>query len=136
MFSSESKMGSRQALLSLEDAIRIATSFGGIIERSETVSLANSVGRRLSHNLIAQLDLPPFDQSAMDGFALSGPGRNGSYALLALKTRAEVYSSVTALLLFHLKMVNRCDSCFSVQQRFATGGRKSLFVGSEVKLAE
>ena len=30
--------------------------------------------------------------------------------LLALKRRAEVYSSVTTLLLFHLKMVNRCDS--------------------------
>jgi molybdopterin molybdotransferase len=85
MFSSENKMGSRQALLSLEDAIRIATSFACIIERSETVPLANSIGRRLSHDLIAPLDLPPFDQSAMDGFALSGPGRNESYAVCRAK---------------------------------------------------
>jgi molybdopterin molybdotransferase len=78
-------MGSRRALLSLEDAIRVATSFACVIERSETVPLANSIGRRLSHDLITSLDLPPFDQSAMDGFALSGPGRNESYAVCRVK---------------------------------------------------
>jgi molybdopterin molybdotransferase len=53
----------------------LATSFAGRIRRSENVSLANSIGRRISTTITAELDLPRFDSAAMDGYALSG-GRN------------------------------------------------------------
>jgi molybdopterin molybdotransferase len=48
----------------------------GIIEReikplaSERIGLADSVGRVLAEDIIADMDLPPFDRSQMDGFAV------------------------------------------------------------------
>ena len=47
-----------------------------IIERethplsSETINLEDSVGRVLAENIAADMDLPPFDRSQMDGFAV------------------------------------------------------------------
>jgi molybdopterin molybdotransferase len=65
------------ALLSLEDAQR------RILERvvrlpSESVSLEDAAGRVLAEPAAARVDLPPFDSSAMDGFAVRAqdtPGR-------------------------------------------------------------
>ncbi len=36
----------------------------------ETIDLADSVGRVLAENIVADTDLPPFDRSQMDGFAV------------------------------------------------------------------
>jgi len=41
---------------------------------SVSVPLADAAGLVLAHDLIASLDLPPFSQSAMDGYALAGHG--------------------------------------------------------------
>ena len=65
------------ALLSLEEAQ------GRILERvaplpAEQVPVAEAAGRVLAEAATAQIDLPPFDASAMDGFALrseDAPGR-------------------------------------------------------------
>ena len=43
-----------------------------------TVSLAEACGRVLAANVIAELDVPPFDRSAMDGFALRGAETSGA----------------------------------------------------------
>ncbi len=56
-------------MISVEDAKRI------VLEQAvplgiEQVKLSASVGRVLAQDLIAQTDLPPFDNSAMDGYAL------------------------------------------------------------------
>ncbi|WP_394132916.1 gephyrin-like molybdotransferase Glp [Shewanella maritima] len=39
------------------------------IQDSEMVNLANATGRILAENLASSIDLPPFDNSSMDGFA-------------------------------------------------------------------
>jgi molybdopterin molybdotransferase len=65
------------ALLSLEEAQR------RILDRVvrlpvERVEIADAAGRILAEPAVAQVDLPPFDASAMDGFALRSedtPGR-------------------------------------------------------------
>lgn len=49
----------------------------------ETVSLARSAGRILAHDIISDMDMPPFDKSAVDGYAclrsdLPGPPAAGS----------------------------------------------------------
>jgi putative molybdopterin biosynthesis protein len=38
--------------------------------KSETVSLAASLGRVLAHDIAATIDVPPFDRSNVDGFAI------------------------------------------------------------------
>ncbi len=43
-----------------------------------TVTLVEASGRVLSSDVIAQLDVPPFDRSAMDGFALRGAETTGA----------------------------------------------------------
>ncbi len=39
------------------------------LEDTETVQLSNSLGRVLAEDLASSIDLPPFDNSAMDGYA-------------------------------------------------------------------
>ena len=68
---------STRNLISVEEAQRL------ILERvvplpAETVELADALGRVLAEPATAAIDLPPFDSSAMDGFALradDAPGR-------------------------------------------------------------
>src|SRR5437867_1323528 len=40
------------------------------IERAEETAIASSVGRVLASPIVSDIDLPPFDKSAMDGFAV------------------------------------------------------------------
>ena len=68
---------STRKLISVEEAQRL------ILERverlpTETVALDDALGRVLAEPAAAAIDLPPFDSSAMDGFALragDAPGR-------------------------------------------------------------
>ncbi|MDR1186017.1 MAG: molybdopterin molybdotransferase MoeA, partial [Bifidobacteriaceae bacterium] len=46
-----------------------------------TVGLAEALGRELAEPVHSRLPLPPFDNSAMDGYALAGPGE--TYRLMA-----------------------------------------------------
>jgi len=45
---------------------------------TEEVRLADSVGRALSRDLVAEVSLPPFDNSAMDGYALWSADTTGA----------------------------------------------------------
>jgi putative molybdopterin biosynthesis protein len=44
----------------------------------ERVSLANALGRVLAHDLIAPIDVPPFDRANVDGFALKSSDSLGA----------------------------------------------------------
>jgi len=66
-----------RTLISVEEAQRL------ILDRVEplpveTVSLGDALGRVLSEPATAAIDLPPFDSSAMDGFALRSEDTPGS----------------------------------------------------------
>jgi molybdenum cofactor synthesis domain-containing protein len=50
--------------------------------KAETIDLENSVGRVLAGKIVADMDLPPFDRSQMDGFAVkSDETKNASVRL-------------------------------------------------------
>lgn len=59
-------------LMPVEDALRrlLDLAAAAPIEACETVALADADGRVLGEPLVAGLDLPPWDNSAMDGYAL------------------------------------------------------------------
>jgi molybdopterin molybdotransferase len=59
-------------LLSVDVAVALLPSRLGVVEGSETVALVQADGRVLARNLIAPLPLPPFTNSAVDGYALRG----------------------------------------------------------------
>src|SRR3954454_18374300 len=50
---------------------------------AEPVPLAHAAGRVLAEDARAQVDLPPFDSSAMDGFALRSSETPGSLPVVA-----------------------------------------------------
>ena len=62
--------GDRDRLLTLAEAIAAALDVVRPIRETETVPLLEGYGRVLAADLPARLDVPPHDNSAMDGFAL------------------------------------------------------------------
>ncbi|MEE9392595.1 MAG: gephyrin-like molybdotransferase Glp [Planctomycetota bacterium] len=74
----------REALDLLHAAIPQVGSLG-----LETLPLAEALGRVLAEDVAADMDMPPFDRSAMDGFAArSGDFQNGLAELLVCGTVA------------------------------------------------
>lgn len=51
---------------------------------TETIDLGNSVGRVLAETVRADMDLPPFNRSQMDGFAVKSKDTNGAPARLKI----------------------------------------------------
>lgn len=58
------------ALLSLDDALDKLLSFAKPLQRTESISTFQSDGRVLAHDLVSEIQVPAFNNSAMDGYAL------------------------------------------------------------------
>lgn len=59
-----------QGLMSVELAMEKLFKVAQVIEQYESVSIENCVGRVLAADVTSMLDVPPHDNSAMDGYAL------------------------------------------------------------------
>ncbi|MGB3388016.1 MAG: gephyrin-like molybdotransferase Glp [Pseudaminobacter sp.] len=59
-------------LLPVDDAVTILAGRLSVVEESETLPLVEADGRVLAHDLVAPLSLPPFTNSAVDGYAVRG----------------------------------------------------------------
>ncbi len=59
-------------LLSVDAAMALLPSRLGVVEGSETVTLVQADGRVLARDIAAPLPLPPFTNSAVDGYAVRG----------------------------------------------------------------
>ena len=59
-------------MLSVDDAVALLPSRLGVIDGRETVGLVAADGRVLAEDIAAPLPLPPFTNSAVDGYALRG----------------------------------------------------------------
>ena len=70
-------------MISIAEAARIVRDATRELD-AETVALGQSVGRILAENVIADVDLPPFDRSQMDGFAVRAEDVNDVPARLKI----------------------------------------------------
>src|SRR5262245_57637708 len=52
------------------DAVRMVLDGAVPIDRVERVALSAGDGRVAAHDVIAEVDVPPFDRAAMDGYAV------------------------------------------------------------------
>jgi molybdopterin molybdotransferase len=59
-------------LLTVDDALTVALSAVRRVTGRETLPIAHSVGRIAAGDVAASMPLPPFDQSAVDGYGLHG----------------------------------------------------------------
>ena len=57
-------------LTPLEDALEHLLSKAPVVAQTETVALADALGRVLAENHYVPADVPPADNSAVDGYAL------------------------------------------------------------------
>ena len=59
-------------MLSVEDAQKRLLSMIRTVDESELIPVSEALGRSPADSITAPIDLPPFDCSAMDGYAISG----------------------------------------------------------------
>ncbi len=59
-----------KSLIPLGAALDIVRGTIGPIERTEEITIDGATGRVLSEDIIASMDVPPFDRAAMDGYAV------------------------------------------------------------------
>jgi molybdopterin molybdotransferase len=54
----------------IDDAIDQLLADAGVVAEIEAVALLSSLGRVLAGDVVAEVSVPPFDNSAMDGYAV------------------------------------------------------------------
>ncbi len=59
------------ALMSLEDALQLLLSHAHPLVETERVSIAAALGRVLAEPVVSRITMPPWDNSAMDGYAVN-----------------------------------------------------------------
>lgn len=100
-------------MLELEEALaRILAAIPTPV--SEQISLSQAYGRILTQPVLAPMDLPPFDNSAMDGYAV----------------RAADLASATAEAPVQLRVLGRVAAGESFAGHVVSGGCVRLFTGS------
>ncbi|MEW6644823.1 MAG: gephyrin-like molybdotransferase Glp [Pseudomonadota bacterium] len=67
-------------MLSVDDAVALIAARVTPVSETETVALAEADGRTLAADMIAPLPLPPFTNSAVDGYALASHDLPGAQA--------------------------------------------------------
>src|SRR6218665_609231 len=73
---------SRPALQSLDDAVGRLLGGVGPLGRTERLATAQALGRVLAADVVSTLDVPPADNTAMDGYALCAADLSGSGTVL------------------------------------------------------
>ncbi|KAI1691978.1 putative molybdopterin binding domain-containing protein [Ditylenchus destructor] len=88
-------------MLPMDEAVERLLAQVVSLERTESVTTALARGRVLARDLISPLDVPPYDNSAMDGYAMRAAdvaAAGGEGAVLPLSQRIAAGSVPTALL--------------------------------------
>jgi molybdenum cofactor synthesis domain-containing protein len=86
-----------ESVLSIEEARRILESAAIPLDRTERVALDDATGRVLAEDLPAPRDVPAFDRSAMDGYAVRAHDTRGASRAhpVALRALGRVYAGET-----------------------------------------
>jgi molybdenum cofactor synthesis domain-containing protein len=88
------KIAPFRKLVSLSDATRIVMENAATLERTEDVRLGLLAGRVLARDVVSPMDVPPFDRSAMDGYAARSEDVAGAGELnpVVLKVAGELFA--------------------------------------------
>ena len=101
---------------------------------SEVVTLANAVGRVLASDAVSDMDMPPFDKSSMDGYALRSKDVENAPVELAVagKIAAGVYpdfeiaAGQSAKIMTGAPMPAGSDSVQQVEKTTESGGKVKI----------
>ena len=65
-------------LIQLDEALRLVSERTRQVERTERITIGESLGRVAAKDVISKLDVPPFARSAMDGYAVRASDTYGA----------------------------------------------------------
>lgn len=65
-------------LVSREEALNLLLNHVKPVERTEFIPIERAVGRVLARDIVAQMDIPPFNRAAMDGYAVRAEDTYGA----------------------------------------------------------
>src|SRR3954470_20373832 len=68
-------------ILTIDDALRLVLAQAGVLD-AESVDIRQAAGRVLAVDAAATVDLPPFDSSAMDGYAVRAADTPGELRIV------------------------------------------------------
>jgi len=71
----------------LEEALALLLAHASAVRESETVPLAEANGRILAEPVVSKIDMPPWDNSAMDGYAVNTADLKGAPHTLPISQR-------------------------------------------------
>ncbi|MCW8848197.1 MAG: molybdopterin molybdenumtransferase MoeA, partial [Sedimenticola sp.] len=81
----------------LEEALALLLSHARAVEEIETVSLAEANGRVLAESVVSQINMPPWDNSAMDGYAVNTADLTAAGTQLVVSQRIPAGAAPTPL---------------------------------------
>ncbi|HTA62375.1 MAG TPA: gephyrin-like molybdotransferase Glp [Bacteroidia bacterium] len=126
-------------MISVEEAKGIITQHVFALAKTHTVQLADALGSTLAEDVFAPLDLPPFNQSNVDGYAVRlledktwkvvGEVKAGDNCKIELK-KGE------AVRIFTGAMVPAGSDCVIMQERITRTGDNIQFTEAELKQGE
>jgi molybdopterin molybdotransferase len=93
---SQDCFASGDKILTIDDAVAAITARFSAVDGVEAVGLADADGRVLAEDLVATLQLPPFTNSAVDGYAVRGedlPDASGPARLFRIAGRVQAGST-------------------------------------------
>lgn len=86
-------MNNAAPMVSLATALRtVDETLADVEPQSETIPVRDALNRVLLADQISRLDLPPFDKSAMDGYAILAGDERDEYRLLETVAAGEVWA--------------------------------------------
>ena len=68
-------------MISFDDALSIVLDSAHVLN-TETVNLNDSLERILAQDITSDMDMPPFEKSAMDGYAYNSNDQSGEFAVI------------------------------------------------------
>jgi molybdopterin molybdotransferase len=81
----------------LHEALALILADAPVLQSTETVGLAEALGRVLGEDVVAAVDVPPWDNSAMDGFALHSCDTLSAPCVLSIQQRISAGEVGTSL---------------------------------------
>ena len=131
-------------MLNVDDALRKLGDLTSPVLDTEVIPLIESKGRVVASTIDAPMDLPPFDASAMDGYALHANDLNqaGELAVVGESRAGHVYQDPlapgTAIRIFTGAPIPRGTSAVVIQEDVERNGdqirfRASLEIGENIR---
>jgi molybdopterin molybdotransferase len=127
-------------MLSVEQALNQILSNAKRIVETEVISLKVANGRVLANDVVAQMSMPPFDQSAMDGYAVQFNEIPASKSL-PLKQRVPAGQAPSkhipnsAARIFTGAAIPHGADCVVIQEN-VTATKDSILLGGEITLGQ